>query len=55
MFQYRANKCVFKSLRSCLCSLVTLGSLKLSGNRGSLVLLGVDVCIFVFILGILYV
>jgi len=31
MLQYRANKCVFKSLRKL--SLVTLGSLKLSGNR----------------------
>ena len=31
MLQYRANKCVFKSLRK-LC-LVTLGSLKLSGNE----------------------
>ena len=30
MLQYRANKCVFKSLRKL--SLVTLGSLKLSGN-----------------------
>jgi len=31
MLQYRANKCVFKSLRKL--SLVTLGSLKLSGNE----------------------
>jgi len=31
MLQYRANKCVFKSLWKL--SLVTLGSLKLSGNR----------------------
>ena len=31
MLQYRANKCVFKSLQKL--SLVTLGSLKLSGNK----------------------
>jgi len=31
MLQYRANKCVFKSLRKL--SLVTLRSLKLSGNE----------------------
>jgi len=31
MLQYRANKCVFKSLRKL--SLFTLGSLKLSGNK----------------------
>jgi len=31
MLQYRANKCVFKSLRKL--SLVTLGSLKVSGNE----------------------